>query len=166
MSQKGNDEVKVSTSDETIDKWITQSFIPIELRPALKEADVLILPELRDGKPIFTEHTYDLYQFLDKESELSTEICITDKDFQFSRLEAALDIINIGVFLIKGLSYLKKFIEKVKEFLRHKVKKDGGVELKIIVQKTTQRATTSKEAYYKGSLEGLDKILEYAEKWK
>ncbi len=98
--------VTVVEANESFETILRKEYIPQEYIENIKQASLLILPyeNYRDDLPLcFPEYTEELYRYLHSHSEISTEICVRDADFQILELHAS--IIKLGEFLIKDIIF-------------------------------------------------------------
>ena len=98
--------VTVVEANESFETILRKEYIPQEYIENIKQASLLILPyeNYRDDLPLcFPEYTEELYRYLHSHSEISTEICVRDADFQILELHAS--IIKLGDFLIKDIIF-------------------------------------------------------------
>lgn len=159
MNSQPDYNIELNTSDLTIESIINQEYVPVGIKDRIREANLLFIPKIIDGKPYFEIETLDLFNyFKELESEdFKTEICVADEDFQYRRYEAIEDYLVIGWFLLKNI-VLKPFINKLKEYLKRKLGKNRSIELKLTIKKTKQTNTIDLE--YKGDIDDLDRIFD------
>lgn len=159
MNSQPDYDIEMKTSDLTIESIINQEYVPIGIKDSIRKANLLFIPKIINSKPYFEIETLDLFNyFKDLESEgLKTEICVADEDFQYRRDEAVEDYLFIGWFFLKYI-VLKPFINKLKEYLKQKLRINRPIELKLMIKKTTQTKTVDLE--YKGDIDNLDRIFD------
>jgi len=163
MNEESEDEIIIKDSSFTLDNFINQSFIPEDLKNDLKEANTLFIPKIVEEKPFFEILTLDLFHFLKQSEGFKVNICIKEEDFQYLRSEAEEIFIALGIILIEK-TIIEPLITKIKEFFKKKKgkkKSEDLVELTLLLKKTKQTKIT--EIQYKGSVQGLEKILEKIE---
>ena len=87
--------VTVVEANESFETILRKEYIPQEYIENIKQASLLILPyeNYRDDLPLcFPEYTEELYRYLHSHSEISTEICVRDADFQILELHASITV--------------------------------------------------------------------------
>lgn len=153
--------VTVVEANESFETILRKEYIPQEYIENIKQASLLILPyeNYRDDLPLcFPEYTEELYRYLHSHSEISTEICVRDADFQILELHAS--IIKLGEFLIKDIIF-PIVINLFSSFLYYKAKslnqtpKETGVDVNLLIDKEGK----CREVRYSGSVEDFEKTL-------
>lgn len=156
----------VTDVDTNFESIYEKDYIPQKYIEDIKQANVLIIPNegFRNKKGVFfPEGTSDFYQFLKNTSEIKTEICIDDDEFE--KLELYADIVYVATLIVQyavfpvvtGMiaSYL---YDKVKSM--NKEKNETNTDVHIIVEKNGK----SKKVDYEGSIENFEKAMQTIEK--
>lgn len=156
----------VTDVDTNFESIYEKDYIPQKYIEDIKQANVLIIPNegFRNKKGVFfPEGTSDFYQLLKNTSEIKTEICIDDDEFE--KLELHADIVYVATLIVQyavfpvvtGMiaSYL---YDKVKSM--NKEKNETNTDVHIIVEKNGK----SKKVDYEGSIENFEKAMQTIEK--
>ena len=162
LEQKSN----VTDVDINFESIYEKDYIPQKYIEEIKQANVLIIPNegFRDKKGLFfPECTSEFYQFLKSKSEIKTEICIDDDEFE--KLELHADIVYVATLVVQytvlpivtsmSASYL---YDKVKSM--NKEKDETNTNVHIIVEKNGK----SKKVDYEGSIDNFEKAMKTVEK--
>lgn len=92
----------VTDVDTNFESIYEKDYIPQKYIEDIKQANVLIIPNegFRNKKGVFfPECTSDFYQFLKNTSEIKTEICIDDDEFE--KLELHADIVYVATLIVQ-----------------------------------------------------------------
>lgn len=161
-----NESVNITKSDIDFEKVYKQEFVPKKYIKDIKAANVLLIPEFDvrgQGKPLFPEGTTDLYRYLKAQSEIRTEICIDDSDYQQLELHSA--IINIATIIVKDF-VLPIVVSLISSYLYDKLKaynkKDDeqGANVHIIVEMEDEK---SLKIDYQGNIKNFEPTMKTVE---
>lgn len=159
MIDEQNYEIEVKESEINLEDILSQDFIPNGLKDNLRSASLLFVPILVENKPYFEIQTQDLFKYFkeNEDEDLQVEICISDEEFEYRREESIEEYMAVGWFFLKEL-VLKPFLEKLKEYLKRKFRKNKSIELKLTVKRT--KTTNTLDMDYKGSIDNLERIFD------
>lgn len=158
--------INVTDVDINFESIYEKDYIPKKYIEDIKQANVLIIPNegFRDKKGLFfPECTSELYQFLKSTSEIKTEICIDDDEFE--KLELHADIVYVATLIVQYAvlpivtSMIASYLyDKVKSM--NKEKDETNTNVHIIVEKNGK----SKKVDYEGSIENFEEAMKTVEK--
>ena len=162
MAENFKSEISITESQMDIDHLLNGLMIINELKQELKQANLLFIPKLIEGKPYFEKETEDLFNdFKEIEAEdFKIDICTMDDNIQYIQQEAEEWWVKLGWFFLEVL-VLEPFIQRVKDYIKKKFKKKRFIETNITVKKPDKTL----EIHYKGQSDNfheiLSKIMEY-----
>lgn len=158
--------INVTDVDINFESIYEKDYIPQKYIEEIKQANVLIIPNegFRDKKGLFfPECTSEFYQFLKSKSEIKTEICIDDDEFE--KLELHADIVYVATLVVQYTvlpivtSMIASYLyDKVKSM--NKEKDETNINVHIIVEKNGK----SKKVDYEGSIDNFEKAMKTVEK--
>ena len=158
--------INVTDVDINFESISEKDYIPQKYIAEIKQANVLIIPNegFRDKKGLFfPECTSEFYQFLKSKSEIKTEICIDDDEFE--KLELHADIVYVATLVVQYTvlpivtSMIASYLyDKVKSM--NKEKDETNTNVHIIVEKNGK----SKKVDYEGSIDNFEKAMKTVEK--
>jgi len=158
------DEFNINFTEECFDYWINQSFITDELKNELKNADILLIPQIgfRDiDIPVFPVKTEELFTFLRKKSsDVKIDICIEDKDYR--ELALHYDLITIGAFVVTSIA-LPVLVNLLSDYIKSKISLNSGRVIKVSLIVENKKEKTSKKISYEGKPENFDSIIKSIE---
>ena len=157
--------ISVEDSDITFESVYEKPYIPFEYIDDIKKANLLLLPEenfRQEGDILFPENTREFFEYIVGENNpsIKADITVSDEDFQRIELHSAeIDVATIivnYVILPLAINLVSTFLyDQVKKFRRER--KDTTAKVKIIVEDI--KTKKSKKIYYKGPVEGINKVL-------
>lgn len=159
-------EIQVTDIDVNFESIYKKDYTPQKYIEDIKQANVLIIPNegFRDKKGyFFPECTSEFYQLLKSQTEIQTEICIDDDEFEKLELHAdivyvATLIVQYAVFPIVTSMIASYLYDKVKSM--NKEKDETNTNVHIIVEKNGK----SKKVDYEGSIENFEEAMKTVEK--
>ena len=160
MPNKSENEIEYSTENttENFETWINRPFIPDELKPQLRKANVLIVP--REGfqeypGPMFPVGTEELFHFLrDNSNEnITVDICISDNDYHELALHDAFLI--VGAFVINNIA-LPLIINLISNYISNRRSDKKRIKVEFTIVENDGRAT---HVLYEGPAEDFNKTI-------
>ncbi|WGE48312.1 MULTISPECIES: hypothetical protein [Actinobacillus] len=144
-------------TDNTREIWINKVSLNKDLITGIKTCDILFLPidSYKNIENGFLSDTYDLFQYLKNQKNISTDICINDEDFTLISLNSR--EFRFGKVLLKEI-VLPIFIGFVSDYLLDYVKatNEDSVSLSITIEKENGNYQFD----YEGNVENFLKLHE------
>lgn len=158
--------VRIIDVDVNFESVYAKDYTPQKYMDDIKEANVLIIPNEgfreRTGY-FFPECTSEFYKFLKDQTEIKTEICIDDDEFE--KLELHADIVYVATLIVQYAvlpivtSLIASYLyDKVKSM--NKEKNATNTDVHIIVEKNGK----SKRIDFEGSIDNFEEAMKTVEK--
>lgn len=159
----------INNEDIDVEDLYRQPYVPIDDIENIKNADVLLLPidhyKGMVDRPLFPEDTPLFYQYLKKNKDIKSEICVSDDKFETLGLH--FDVMVFATMLVKEyvlpvlLGVISSFLH---DFIKSRNKKKDEVEArKKIIVKTDEKNKT-KLVSFEDTAEQFEKAAETIKK--
>ena len=142
MAEEEQDIFEIIESIETFDSWSQVNFIDDDLREAIKNSAILLVPTIgfrSSEEPVFPTDTEDIFQFFQENfpADLSVEILANDDALHMLALHS--DYKRLGKFFVKQVA-LQVFIGVLTAYINSKVIAPQDCKPQIIINNIIQQA--------------------------
>lgn len=151
-------------STESFQTWIKRPYLGDSLREQLSKANVLVVPNEGYGERTdlvyFPSGTAELFQFIRESGKenISTEVCIEDKDYKEVALHA--DLVIIATFVVTSL-VAPLAVDLIAEYIKQRLfgKREDETEVRAKLTVYDEKNGRSIDFSYKGPAPGYHEVM-------
>ncbi len=157
-----NEEPNLEISDSECDfaVWSEKEFISEKYRESIKNADILIVPEISHQNyeyPTFPQATAELFNKLKKDlNKCKVELCWGDNEYKELALYGI--IISIGQFIITSV-FVPLFVNYIYDVIKDRIKKERDSKVEVRFKITIIEEKKRKQISYSGPAKEFESML-------